>query len=161
MKNSFAIRPIAKDVPTDTIEPGRALAAAAILVNLITYLAERYDEQFDILPSIDVSFPEQDFTCDLGIFPPRKIDWLNDLIRVEPPISSFEIVMPTETPESLTDAIRKHYFVNGVKSAWVTSPDQKSIALLHPEQPAQVFTAGVIHDSASGLDVDVAEVFDW
>lgn len=153
------MRPIAKDVPTDGIEPGRTMAAGRILVNLIAYLAERYDEQYDILPSIDVSFPEQDFTCDLGIFPPRKIDWMNDLIRVEPPITAFEIVMPTETPESLTDAICRHYFINGVKSAWVISPNQKSVSLLYPDQPAQVFTDGLIHDSASGLDIDVAEVF--
>ena len=135
------------------------MAAGRILVNLITHLAERYDEQYDILPSIDVSLPEQDFTCDLGIFPPRKIDWLNDLIRVEPPITVFEIVMPTETPERLADAIRRHYFTNGVKSAWVIAPHQQSISLLHPDKPDQVFTNGCIHDPISGLDIEVAEVF--
>ncbi|MFD2573011.1 hypothetical protein ACFSUS_20380 [Spirosoma soli] len=145
------MRPIAKDVPT----------GGTILVNRITYLAERYDEQYDILPGIDVSLPEQDFACDLGIFPPRRVDWLNDLIRVEPPISAFEIVMPTEPPETLINAIRRHYFVNGVKSAWVITPDQKSISLLHPDQPIHVFTNGLIHDSASGLDIDVADVFTW
>ena len=135
------------------------MAAGRILVNLITYLAERYDEQFDILPSIDVSLPEQDFTCDLGIFPPRKVDWLNDLIRVEPPITAFEIVMPTETPERLADAIRRHYFPNGVKLAWIIASHHQSISLLHPDQATQVFTAGMIRDPESGLDIEVAEVF--
>lgn len=153
------MRPIAKDVPTDGIEPGRTMAAGRILVNLIAYLVERYRAKYAILPSIDVSFPEQDFTCDLGIFPPRKIDWMNDLIRVEPPISAFEIVMPTETPDQLADAIRRHYFINSVKSAWVIAPNQRSIWLLHPNQPVQIFRDGLIHDSASGLDIDIAEVF--
>ena len=126
------MRPIAKDVATVSIEPGRTLAAGAILVNLSRHLAERYDEQYDILPSIDLSLPEQDFTCDLGLFPPLKTNWLNDEIRVGPPISAFEIVMPTETPESLAETIRRHYFANGVQSAWVISPRQKSITLLHP-----------------------------
>ncbi len=154
------MRLIAKDVATDGLEPGRTMAAGSILVNLMTYLAERYDKQFDILPSIDVSFPEQDFTCDLGIFPPRKVDWLNDLIRVGPPITAFEIVMPTETPELLADAIRRHYFPNGVQSAWIIAPRQQSISLLHPDQPTQVFTYGSIHDPRSGLDIEVAEIFD-
>ena len=153
------MRPIAKDVATDGIEPGRTMAAGSTLVNLMTYLAERYGEQFDILPSIDVSLPEQDFTCDLGIFPTRKIDWRNDLIRVGPPITAFEIVMPTETPERLADAIRQHYFPNGVQSAWVIAPHQQSISLLHPNQPTQVFTSGSIHDLKSGLDIEVAEIF--
>lgn len=153
------MRPIAKDVATNKIEPGRTLAAGSILVNLMNHLAERYDEQFDILPSIDVSLPEQDFTCDLGIFPPRKIDWLNDLIRVEPPVTAFEIVMPTETLESLADAIRQHYFPNGVKSAWIISPYQQSISLLSPDQPTQIFTDGSIHDPESGLEIEVAEIF--
>ncbi len=158
-KNAKGMRPIKKDVPTDGIEPGRTMAAGAILVNLIGYLVERYRSKYAILPSIDVSFPEQDFTCDLGIFPPRKVDWMNDMIRVEPPISAFEIVMPTETTDSLIDAIRRHYFTNGVKSAWMISPNQKSVSLLYPDRPAQVFTDGLIRDSTSGLDLDVAELF--
>lgn len=135
------------------------MAASRILVNLITYLAERYDEQFDILPSIDVSLPEQDFTCDLGLFPPRKVDWQNDLIRVDPPITAFEIVMPTETPERLADAIRRHYFPNSVQSAWIITPHQQSISLLHPDHPAQVFTSGSIHDSESGITIEITEIF--
>ncbi len=153
------MRPIPKDVATTGIEPGRTLNAGAIMTNLMFHLAENYDDQYDILPSIDVTFPEQDFTCDLGIFPPRKIDWLNDLIRVEPPISAFEIIMPTETAESLAAAIRRYYFPNGVKSAWVIFSTQKLIWLLHPDQPPQPFTEGTIHDTASGLTVEVSEVY--
>ena len=135
------------------------MATGAILVNLMVYLAKQYKQQYAILPSIDVSFPEQDFTCDLGIFPPRKIDWLNDLIRIEPPISAFEIVMPIETPDSLTDAIRHYYFPYGVKSAWVISPTHQSIWLLYPNQPDQVFTDGLITDPATGIELPISEVF--
>ena len=135
------------------------MAAGAILVNLMTNLEGRYGEQYDILPSIDVSFPEQDFTCDLGLFPPRQIDWLNDLIRVEPPITAFEIVMPTETSERLTDAVRTHYFSNGVKSAWIIAPGQRTVSLIYPGQPAQLFTDGIIHDPVTGIELPLSEVF--
>ena len=160
LEKILVIRPIAKDVPTDGIEPGRTIAAGAILVNLMVYLAKQYEQQYDILPSIDVSFPEQDFTCNLGIFPRRKIDWLNDLIRVEPPISAFEIVIPTETPYSLADAIRQHYFPHGVKLAWVISPTHQSIWLLYPNQPTQIFTnESSITDPVMGIELPVSEVF--
>lgn len=135
------------------------MAAGAILVNLMTHLGERYGEQYDILPSIDVSFPEQDFTCDLGLFPPHPIDWFNDLIRVEPPITAFEIVMPTETSERLIDAIRTHYFPNGVKSAWILAPGQRTVSLVYPGQPAQVFTDGIVHDAVTGIELPLSEVF--
>ncbi len=135
------------------------MAAGAILVNLMTNLKERYGEQYDILPSIDVSFPEQDFTCDLGLFPPRQIDWLNDLIRVEPPITAFEIVMLTETPERLTDAVRTHYFSNGVRSAWIIAPGQRTISLVYPDQPAPLFTDGIVHDFVTRIELALSEVF--
>lgn len=153
------MRPIAKNVLTTGIEPGRTRTAGLILVNLIVHLRKQYKEQYAILPSIDISFPNQDFTCDLGIFPPRKIDWLNDLPRVEPPISAFEIVIPTETAEQLTDAIRTYYFPNGVKSAWIIAPNQQSITLIQPEGSTQVFTQGIVCDSATGLTVSVEEIF--
>lgn len=150
------MRPIPKDEPTTGIEPGRTWLAAIVMSNLMFLLGSKYGDQYDILPSIDVSFPEQDFTIDLGVFPPRKIDWLNDLIRVEPPFTAFEIVMPAE---SLTDDIRRHYFPNGVMSAWVILPRERTIWLLHADQPPRIFTDGVIHDPLSGLDIEVDELF--
>jgi len=131
-KKFFRMRPIPKDEPTTGIEPGRTWLAAVVMSNLMFHLGDKYGDHYDILPSIDVSFPEQDFTIDLGVFPPREIDWLQDLLRVEPPFTAFEIVMPTETLESLTDAIRQYYFPNGIKSAWVILPREKTIWLLHP-----------------------------
>ena len=153
------MRPIAKDVINTGIEPGRTLMAGSIMMNLMVQLAKRYDSKYDILPSIDISLPDQDFTCDLGIFPPREIDWFNDIIRVEPPIAAFEIVMPSETTESLINAIKKHYFKNGVKSAWVISPDQKSVTLIKPDGEIQVSKKGSILDSATNIELSVTEIF--
>ena len=49
------------------------MAASRLLFNLIFYLAGRYGERYDILLSTDVSFPQQDFTCNLGIFLRAKL----------------------------------------------------------------------------------------
>ena len=74
-------------------------------------------------------------------------------------ISAFEIVMPTETPESLMDAMHSHQFPNSVKSAWVIAPKQRATWLMHPNQPAQLGTHGSVHDPASDFNLSVDELF--
>jgi Uma2 family endonuclease len=123
-------------------------------------LLKNYGEKFDIFPEFELELLGKKTVPDVTIFPISPSDWENDELRSkDAPILAIEILSPKQASGVLTKKIRTNYFKAGVKSAWIVFPDLKNIVVLHPNGNIQTYYHGILHDTASGFDVDLNEVF--
>ncbi len=81
----------------------------------ICVLLSTYENQYDIMPELELELLSGRAKPDVAIFPKLTFDWDEDVIRYpHPPITAIEILSPTQAFDSLTTKIRKIYFPAGV-----------------------------------------------
>ena len=123
-------------------------------------LAKRYDQQYDFLPEQDLELATGRAVPDLAIYPNLTYDWMNDTIRMtDPPLTTIEILSPEQALTDLTDKIQAVYFPAGVKSCWVVIPPLQTVYILAPNQPIATFTVGIITDPATGISLNIEDIF--
>lgn len=118
-----------------------------------------YSDRFTIVSELTLDLKPYPLTPDICIYPPLKIDWIHDKIRMsEPPLLVVEIL---SLDQDLSDPREKLelYFVAGVKSGWLVQPSLKSIAVFTPDMNSTVFTAGEMTDPALGITINLDEIF--
>jgi Uma2 family endonuclease len=54
----------------------------------------------------------------------------------------------------------RQYFAQGVQSCWIVQPELQIVSVLHPQTLPQTFTSGMVRDSAVGIEIPIAEVFE-
>lgn len=127
---------------------------------LVYLLTSSYGKNFDIFPEFELELLGKKTVPDVSIFPYTPADWENDELRSkDAPILAIEILSPKQASGILTKKIRTNYFKAGVKSAWIVFPDLKNIIVMHPNGNIQTYYHGIMHDVASGFEVDLDEVF--
>ncbi len=103
-------------------------------------------------------------TPDLCIYPKMEINVGKepDIVKMkEMPLTTVEILSTTQPLSQVIEKIKLKYFPAGVKSAWVIIPDLRAIVLYLPGNgDYQLFKTGTLTDPATGISVDVDEVFD-
>ncbi len=123
-------------------------------------LLAAYEAQYDILPELELELSAGRAKPDVSVYRNLTFDWEEDVVRYTvPPITAIEILSPTQAFDELVSKIRKVYFPGGVQSAWLVVPTIKAVHLFTPDQPVQIFTQGAFTDPATGIVLDLADIF--
>lgn len=141
-------------------KPMPSLNHARIQASLIWLLISAYRKEYDILSELKVDFPVKPAVPDVCIYPITPADWQNDVIkRVDIPLLAIEILSSRQVFDDIMDKIQKIYFPAGMASVWVVLPSAQSIMIFTPNAKPQTFTSGIMHDAASGFEVDLDKIF--
>ncbi len=131
----------------------------AKLTYRLTKNLSRYDEQYDILPELEFELVHGRAKPDVAVCQPGKINWLRDVIRpTTPPLLAIEILSPRQALSDLTDKALDIYFPSGVPVVWVIIPHFKQVNVLTPVQQ-ETFTTGLLHDTGTGIELDLSYLF--
>ena len=69
----------------------------------LSYLLASYDDEFDIMPELELELLTGRAKPDISIFPNLNYNWEEDIIRfTQPPICAIEILSPTQAFDELT-----------------------------------------------------------
>lgn len=138
----------------------------AYLQTHISYLLElAYANQYTIFTELDLDFASGKTRPDLCIFPRTPINWLaDDIVVQDVPLTTIEILSPCDGPtkQNLTELIERIYakhFPAGVKSVWLIIPPLELITVFLPNQQKINVIEGILTDPATGLQLNLAEVF--
>ncbi len=98
-------------------------------------------------------------TPDILIFRKRKVNFQRDEKRVsEMPLTAIEILSGTQGMENFDEKLPR-YFEAGVQSVWLVQPFIKTIAVFLPNEEPRVFTKGELNDPATGISLNLDEIF--
>jgi Uma2 family endonuclease len=141
-------------------KPMPSLNHARIQASLVWLLTTTYRKEYDILSELTIDFPVKPAVPDVCIYPVTPADWQNDVIkRVDIPLLAIEILSPRQIFDDIIDKIQKIYFPAGMSSVWVVLPSVQSVMIFTPNAKPQMFTSGIMHDAASGFEVDLDKIF--
>jgi len=127
--------------------------------NLTIALGVNYRHEYDILTELSLELDGKTYVPDICLFTPMTYDNLRDEIKVStPPVTAIEILSPRQSAD---EVIAKFdvYFRQGVKSCWFIIPVTNSIFIFTPDKKIQVFHEEILTDSATGVTLDLNEVF--
>jgi Uma2 family endonuclease len=144
-------------------KPMPSLHHSSIQNRLSFLLTRDFYQKFQILSELALDFKPKGATPDLCIYEKMTFDYAQDEDVVKmtaPPLTTVEILSPTQALDGVILKIRKNYFTNGVKSAWVVLPPLKTIVLLLPDQEPQYFSSGKMNDPVTGIELKMEEVFE-
>ena len=130
------------------------------LIGRLTVALAAYNDQYESFPELECELSAGRLKPDVAILPRLAYDWEADVIRcLTPPIVAVEVLSPTQSFDYLVTKIRQQYFPSGVQSAWLMVPAGRTVYLFLPNLPPQVFTSGILHDPATGIDVSLDDIF--
>ncbi len=130
------------------------------LIHRISVALLPYEDQFDILPELEFELSTGRLKPDVALLPRQRYDYERDLLRVaEPPVTAVEVLSPTQAFDALVLKIKNCYLPAGVQSAWLVLPTVQMVYVFLPNQAPQVFTTGTLHDPATGVEVQLADIF--
>ena len=130
------------------------------LIHRLSVALDQYEEQYDILPQLELELPTGKCKPDVSVFPKLAVDWLNDVIfYTKPPIIAIEILSPKQALTELTDKAYKQYFPAGVQAVWLVIPVLQIIHVLLPDGSKQVFAAGRLQDPVTRVELDLTYLF--
>ena len=141
-------------------KPMPSLNHARIQMRLVAHLFNAYAHAYDVLPELSIDFPVKPAVPDVCIYPITPADWQNDVIkRVDIPLLAIEILSPRQIFDDIIDKIQKIYFPAGMSSVWVVLPSVQSVMIFTPNAKPQMYTSGIMHDAASGFEIDLDKIF--
>ncbi len=152
-----------EETSTYEIERGKPMPSlnhARLELQLVKMLLP-FEDKYDILPELSLRLSTGDAVPDLCLFPKRTFDYENDQTKVtEAPVLTIEILSPKQILDDVVKKIRDTYLPAGVQSSWVVIPSLKTVHILTPDKQVRTFqTTGVITDPATGIQVDMEELF--
>lgn len=99
-------------------------------------------------------------TPDLCIYPQKQLSVRTVAAREqEAPVTTIEIISPSQSLNELMHKAWDIYFPMGVQSAWIVVPELKGIHILLPNDESCFFNTGTLTDPATGIQIPVEEVF--
>ena len=126
----------------------------------LSYLLASYDDEFDIMPELELELLTGRAKPDISIFPNLNYNWEEDIIRFpQPPICAIEILSPTQAFDELTTKIRKIYFPAGVQSAWIVVPSIQTIHVFTPDRQVISYSEGKLEDAVTKISLPLSEIF--
>lgn len=148
------------DYETERGKPMPNIIHGTVQIALGTLLRNNYGNQF-IFPGELSLATTPPTTPDICIYHKKKLDIREvEAKEREMPITTIEILSPSQTLEELRDKAWDIYFPAGVQSAWVVVPDLKAIQILFPDGNQPVFIQGELTDPATGIRIPVERVFE-
>lgn len=132
----------------------------AIQNKIGTLLGVSYGDRF-IFPNELSLATQPPTTPDICIYHKKKLDLREvEAKEAEMPITTIEILSPSQTLEMLQDKAWDIYFPAGVQSAWIVVPELKAIQLLLPDGEKHLFHKDMLHDPATAIQIPVDQVFE-
>ena len=132
-----------------------------ILQSEITFqLRLTYNDQFDFPTEVSLN-TQPGSTPDICIFKKSK-QFIREEIQAkesEMPITTIEIISPSQPLDEMTRKVRKIYFPKGVKSAWIVVPTFKGIHLMLPGDKNSYFDSGILKDPTTGIEISIEDIF--
>lgn len=126
----------------------------------LNVLLTPFEDKYDIMNEICIEFDPKDSVPDLCLYPKLSFDWENDEISMtETPITTFEILSPSQAINDLVKKIRNIYFPAGIKSSWLIVPPLKTVHILYPNTPTQTFSEGNIKDLVTNVEIKLEDIF--
>lgn len=126
----------------------------------LSYLLAQYDDEFDIMPELELELSTGRSKPDIAIFPNLQYNWEEDIIRfTQAPITAIEILSPTQAFDELTTKIRKTYFPAGVRSAWIVVPSIKTIHVFTTDRQVLTFKDSSLLDKTTNISLLMSEIF--
>jgi len=96
---------------------------------------------------------------DLCVYPKKIYNGFQDHKKAtEPPFTAIEILSLTQTIDKLGEKFEA-YFAAGVKSCWLVQPMLDTICVITPDKNVSVFHKNTLTDPATGITVDLNDVF--
>ncbi|MDO7876173.1 Uma2 family endonuclease [Hymenobacter sp. ASUV-10] len=130
------------------------------LIHRISVALLPYEDRYDIMPELEFELAAGRLKPDVALVTRQPYDWEKDIVRyLDPPVTAIEIISPTQSIDGLIAKIRDDYFSSGVQSAWLVLPAVRIINLYLPNQPVQVVSSGILHDPATGVELDLTAIF--
>lgn len=126
----------------------------------LAVLLNQYDDKFQCPSEVSLA-TSPPTTPDICIYPQKKLDWRTVSAKEsEMPLTTIEILSPSQPLEELVTKAESGYFPSGVKSAWIVVPALKTIIVLLPDEQKLYFTSGMLQDPATGISIPVDKVFE-
>lgn len=152
----------ADDVSTYERERGKPMPSfnhSLIQSAIIAQLWQARD-RFTTHSELTLDLGGECFTPDLAVYAIKgPVNWTKDTVRMtEPPLLVVEILSPTQGSAAVLQKIDT-YLANGVKSCWLVIPPAKVIVLHAAGDQPRTFSEGSMTDPATGITIDLAEVF--
>ena len=130
------------------------------LIHRISVALDRYENQYDILPELELELATGKCKPDVSVFNNLSVDWLNDVVFYsQPPIIAIEILSPKQALTELTDKAYKQYFPAGVQAVWLVIPVLQIIHILLPDGSKRIFAEGILTDPITGFELDLTYIF--
>jgi len=147
------------DYETERGKPMPNIIHGTIQGKLNRILWDAYDDQF-IFPNEISLATEPSTTPDICIYTKRKLDVREvEAKETEMPLTTIEILSPSQTIDFLQSKVWDIYFPAGVGSAWIVVPQLKSIQLL-TRDGEEVFHKEILTDPITGIKINVEKVFE-
>ncbi|MFN0033760.1 MAG: Uma2 family endonuclease [Saprospiraceae bacterium] len=101
-------------------------------------------------------------TPDICVYPIKAFFDPFDTPAKEPemPLTTIEIISPSQSFDEIVRKIRKSYFPSGIQSAWLVVPTLKGIHLFLPDRHDLYFNSGMLTDPATGIQISVDKIFE-
>jgi len=139
-------------------KPMPSLNHSTVQSNLIVALA-KYRSQYSFLPELTLKLNGESFTPDICVYPKRKSNWQQDARSLtEAPITTVEILSPSQAIDTFQIKFAA-YFAAGVQSCWLVQPFVETIFIFTPDGKIAVFHEGTLTDPATGITLDIGEIF--
>ena len=149
---------------TERRKPMPSFNHSLIEAQLSFLLKTHYRKDFFIAAELSLGFVPKGATPDICILPKKdhKIGVDPDIIKLkEAPITTIEILSPTQALSDLTNKIKNEYFPNGVKSSWVIIPELRAVVVYQAgKKDYEWFKKGEMKDEVTGIHLKVDDIFD-
>ena len=127
--------------------------------NMTIALGIKYRKEYSFLTELTLEFGEKNYVPDICIYPKQTYDGRNDEIRVTaPPLTAIEILSPKQGSEEIMKKFDA-YFAHGVQSCWFVQPYTDTVFIFTPDKKIRVFHEETLTDPATGVSVDLNEIF--
>lgn len=126
----------------------------------LSVLLDKYNDRFQFSSEVSLDTTPGS-TPDLLIFPKKKLDIKTvEAKEKEPPLTTIEILSPSQYFNELMHKAWDLYFPMGVKSSWIVVPELKAIHVLLPDENNLYFASGMLTDPTTGIEIPVERVFE-
>jgi Uma2 family endonuclease len=100
-------------------------------------------------------------TPDICIYPQKELDIKAVMAKEkEVPLTTIEIMSPSQSVNEMMHKAWDIYFPLGVKSAWIVLPEFKAIQVVLPNDEKHYFDSGTLTDPATGIQISIEKVFE-
>lgn len=141
-------------------KPPPSLNHGIVQSNLCFSILAQYREEYSVISQLSLELDKDTVVFpDLCVYPKKMYNGFQDQQKVtEPPLTAIEILSSTQTIDKLGQQFEA-CFAAGVKSCWLVQPLFSTICVITPGKQVSVFHKGVLTDPATGISLDLNDVF--